>query len=1059
MDTGSEIRRGLEVLVAPGQVFEVRSWTGDRIASGYFDDLDTAGKAIEALDAANPDGIYLTPNPVLPDLLARRANRIKGPLAKKDSSTSDSDILSRRWFLIDIDPARPSGVSSSEEEHQTALDRADEIAAALGERGWPAPVAGDSGNGAHLLYRVDLPNDEQATALIRAALVGLDGLFSDAKASVDTAVYNASRIWKVYGTVARKGDNTRSRPHRRSRLLSVPDLIGIVTREQLPALAITDPAPAAPAPSGKGNGRRPGEKIDLAGWLRDHGLGVTDIRPYQGGDLYRLDACPFSSAHTDGAFAIQFASGAIHAGCHHASCGGGSQRWPELREMYEKPKPAATHEEKGAAYRKKKAAAREAVAGRDDAAPVETDGADAAVLAEARQILETGDPLAYMVDTFNLDHVGDEILGQCLALSLASRIVWNSKGLHTITTGESGKGKSDGYRAMLRQVPARFKLDGSFSDKSLYYKTDLSPLSVFFVDDKDMSDSLQEILKESTSSFTQPITHHTLTSDRKPLTCTIPERCVWWVAKKEGAGDDQVLNRMLTVWVNESDEQDRAVIGSAIDREARDDDRPAGEHREIAICRAMWEIIHHQMIDVNLSGFAKRIRFSNVKNRRNPLMFFDMIKSVAALRFLQRDRRDLPDGMIRVYATEADFHTATAIFAALHGVAGSQGEKLTKREADVLNIIVKAGLAEFTIQKVQALSKLSYFQVYRMMQGYASHGANYTGLLDKCPAISTLERSTSARDDNGEGTIRRRVVSYTFDAQVYRHWRTGGLVWLGEPEIGTDDQDPDPGEDGLHHLQHDCTTFAADVAKNKNEEMGATGGTDTVSSCVQDDRSLFAADLESTQTPLITEGARGLCVCDPAICCKQNEGLEECTGIDNLDSEPAQLVCGNLMQTDANVPQKISPAANNLDPTPARSAEGATNPEVTTAPPLTLAQVNPGDYSLIPGGPLVEPCPICGGPLVHYTERYQAQQARGAKERSRHICRGCYHRARAREQVAVQILPGAIPLNEVEPVDPGLVGRCSVCGLQAAGYLHASGGTAICSVCYEKLVREQVDIR
>jgi len=54
-------------------------------------------------------------------------------------------------------------------------------------------------------------------------------------------------------------------------------------------------------------------------------------------------------------------------------------------------------------------------------------------------------------------------------------------------------------------------------------------------------------------------------------------------------------------------------------------------------------------------------------------------------------------------------------------------------------------------------------------------------------------------------------------------------------------------------------------------------------------------------------------------------------------------------------------------------------------------------------------------------------------ETTRHICRGCYNRARAREQAAIQILPGAIPLDEVEPVDVGLVGRCLVCGLQVGG--------------------------
>jgi hypothetical protein len=67
--------------------------------------------------------------------------------------------------------------------------------------------------------------------------------------------------------------------------------------------------------------------------------------------------------------------------------------------------------------------------------------------------------------------------------------------------------------------------------------------------------------------------------------------------------------------------------------------------------------------------------------------------------------------------------------------------------------------------------------------------------------------------------------------------------------------------------------------------------------------------------------------------------------------------------------------------------------------------------------------------------------------------------ARAREQAAIQILPGAIPLDEIEPVDASLFGRCSICGLQTAAFSHAGSGTAICSVCYEKLVREQVDIR
>ena len=75
--------------------------------------------------------------------------------------------------------------------------------------------------------------------------------------------------------------------------------------------------------------------LDHEAWLREYHIPVTSEKPYQNGKIYLLESCPFSTAHTGGAYAIQFANGAIHAGCHHHSCGAGKQRWKELREMYE----------------------------------------------------------------------------------------------------------------------------------------------------------------------------------------------------------------------------------------------------------------------------------------------------------------------------------------------------------------------------------------------------------------------------------------------------------------------------------------------------------------------------------------------------------------------------------------------------------------------------------------------------------------------------------------------------------------------------------------------------
>ncbi|MFA5213599.1 MAG: hypothetical protein WC406_09715, partial [Methanoregula sp.] len=199
----------IRMLAAPGQVTEVRAITDDGIASGYFDSAEALAAKVDPLDAIpGVQGIYITLNPVDPALFSRRANRIKMRLGVKDATTADSDILRRRWLPIDIDPVRPSGVSSTDAEHAAALDTARRVAAFLAEQGFPAPILADSGNGAHLLYRIDLPNDDASKVLVKRCLEILDTICGDRTATVDTANYNAARIWKLYGTMSRKGDNT-----------------------------------------------------------------------------------------------------------------------------------------------------------------------------------------------------------------------------------------------------------------------------------------------------------------------------------------------------------------------------------------------------------------------------------------------------------------------------------------------------------------------------------------------------------------------------------------------------------------------------------------------------------------------------------------------------------------------------------------------------------------------------------------------------------------------------------------------------------------------------------
>ena len=222
----SHILHAAQTLFALSQVVELRAlYKNGRVDSGYFEDFSLLAEAAAALDRC-PDvaGIYWTLNPVHPDCLHRAKNRIRAWASKSKggATTSDGEILSRRLLLLDFDGAgRPPGISATQAEVDTAKEKARRVTQFLAERQWTPPIAAMSGNGCHLLYRIDMPNDRESTERIRKTLHSLAALFDDEKVRIDTSVFNASRIGRVYGTVARKGDDTPERSHRRSMLLKV----------------------------------------------------------------------------------------------------------------------------------------------------------------------------------------------------------------------------------------------------------------------------------------------------------------------------------------------------------------------------------------------------------------------------------------------------------------------------------------------------------------------------------------------------------------------------------------------------------------------------------------------------------------------------------------------------------------------------------------------------------------------------------------------------------------------------------------------------------------------
>jgi putative DNA primase/helicase len=324
-----QIARTIALMRAPGGVIELRipDPAPYRTQSGYFDDQSAL---IAAASAANGHaaGLYVTLNDVNPALLARAKNRLKS----LKETTKDRDIRRRRWLLLDFDPQRPAGISSTDAEHDAALAVARTTRTWLvDDLGVPADAIAlaDSGNGAHLLVHVDLPNDDQARQLVERCLHATALYCGTPDVLVDVTVGNAARISKLYGTLAAKGDATSDRPHRRAQLLDVPTTLVVTPLAVLERWAATLPTPDPNEPPH----RRRGGNFDVRAWLAAHGCTITREKEWYGGTLLELAECPFNPEHERSARIIVEASGRRLFGCFHQSCAG--KHWSDVRELLE----------------------------------------------------------------------------------------------------------------------------------------------------------------------------------------------------------------------------------------------------------------------------------------------------------------------------------------------------------------------------------------------------------------------------------------------------------------------------------------------------------------------------------------------------------------------------------------------------------------------------------------------------------------------------------------------------------------------------------------------------
>ena len=324
------IRKWWNIFVGDGNFTEVRI-LGRFQYSGYFKSVDNLINEIAPYAEMDNEQVYFTLNAINPDCYGRQQCEkiVKSP----KMTTTDGDIIRRNFVLLDFDPIRATGVNSSDEELGYAQAKARAVMRYLRNEGFKDPIVCKSGNGFHLILRVLLPNDDATTDILKRFLQSMGKMFSDDHVEVDEKVFNAGRISKLYGTIAKKGANIPERPWRMSEIIYVPDILEIndISFFQKIADLLPKEEPKQ-APN-----RRPYQgQFDLRTWLAEHNIVYKEEK--QGTSVrFTLETCPWIDTHSDrkkwDSALFLDPDGKVTFNCHHSHCK--DKTWHDFRVFYE----------------------------------------------------------------------------------------------------------------------------------------------------------------------------------------------------------------------------------------------------------------------------------------------------------------------------------------------------------------------------------------------------------------------------------------------------------------------------------------------------------------------------------------------------------------------------------------------------------------------------------------------------------------------------------------------------------------------------------------------------
>ncbi|MGH8579938.1 MAG: hypothetical protein ACREVK_07415 [Gammaproteobacteria bacterium] len=284
----------LNRLLEDSRVVELRHQDGKHWRSRLFDD---AGEVLRAIDELSDRGnLYCSINRPSDGITPSDTFRNFG------GALGNDDIETITRIPLDFDPRRLSGANSTDAELNSALECWNRFVSALSASGWPMPLLGMSGNGAHAVYRCSIkatPASQHWFAVLYSGLrQRFSGLFETHNVIFDTSVRNPGRIWRLYGTTNRKGPHSEEHPQRTSGCVLPAGAWQTVKAKQVQGLAeamrekVVVDRRCKPRLGAIGKGDY--TSLDVVSWFASHGLYIGP----QGGDGVHAVVCPWKADHS-----------------------------------------------------------------------------------------------------------------------------------------------------------------------------------------------------------------------------------------------------------------------------------------------------------------------------------------------------------------------------------------------------------------------------------------------------------------------------------------------------------------------------------------------------------------------------------------------------------------------------------------------------------------------------------------------------------------------------------------------------------------------------------------